>query len=62
MSNKVHPGKRNKEKIDTVVMNNLDTARSQSNEGEDQNLLYNNELVGGEDQNQKTQMSLLQKL
>ena len=60
MANKVHPGKRNKEKMDTVVMNQLDTARSQSNEGEDQNLLYDNEQ--GEDHNQKTQMSLLQKL
>lgn len=39
LNNKVHPGKRNKEKMDSVVMN-LETARSaQSNEGEEQNLL-----------------------
>ena len=62
LNNKVHPGsKRNKEKIDTVMMHNLETARSaQSNEGEDQNLLDDNEEGPGK--NQKTQMSLLQKL
>jgi len=41
----VHPnGKRNKEKIDQVVMHNIETARSgMSNEEEDQNLLENNQ-------------------
>lgn len=43
-NNKVHPGSKRRDRPDGAVLLNMDTARSgQSNDGEDQNLLADNE-------------------